>query len=133
GKRVAAAILAVRANDGSAAKVSFNQGTKAGEYRFTPEFDFIAHPHWRDVKPFALKSPSQFRSAPPPALTSAAYANDFNEVKAVGGKVGAKRSEDETNYGAFWYEFSDIGWNRIARVVAREREQDLWQRARTFA
>jgi membrane-associated phospholipid phosphatase len=133
GKAVAAAHLKARANDGSAAQIPFQEGTKPGEYRYTAPFNFAAAPQWRHVTPFTLRSPNQFRSAPPPALTSAAYAKDFNEVKAVGGKVGAKRSDDETNYGAFWYEFSDIGWNRIARVVARDRKQDLWQSARTFA
>lgn len=133
GKQVAAAALKARANDGSAAQVSFQEGTKPGEYRFTPGFNFAAAPQWRNVQPFTLKSPSQFRSVAPPPLTSVAYATDLNEVKAVGGKAGAKRSDDETSYGAFWYEFSDIGWNRIARVVARDQKQDLWQRARTFA
>jgi len=104
-----------------------------GEYRFTQGFDFAASPQWRSVAPFTLKSIDQFRSAPPPALTSAQYTAAFNEVKTVGGKVSAKRTTDETHYSAFWYEFSDIGWNRIARVVARDRQQDLWQRARTFA
>ncbi|MGH6611544.1 MAG: vanadium-dependent haloperoxidase, partial [Burkholderiaceae bacterium] len=64
---------------------------------------------------------------------SAQYTAAFNEEKSVGGKVSAKRTIDETYYAAFWYEFSDIGWNRIARVVARDQAQDLWQRARTFA
>jgi hypothetical protein len=133
GKSVAAAILQKRANDGSAANVPYQQGTKPGEYRFTAGFDFAASPQWRSVQPFTLKSVDQFRSAPPPALTSAQYTADFNEVKAVGSKFSTKRTLDETYYAAFWYEFSDIGWNRIARVVARDNAQDLWQRARTFA
>ena len=133
GKSVAAAVLKKRAADGSAANVPYQQGSKPGEYRFTQGFDFAAAPQWRSVAPFTLKSVDQFRSAPPPALTSAQYVAAFNEVKTVGGKVSAKRTTDETHYSAFWYEFSDIGWNRIARVVARDRQQDLWQRARTFA
>lgn len=134
GRRVAAAVLQKRAADGAAAEVPYGQGSKPGEYRFTPGFDFVYHPQWRKVQPFTLKSPGQFRSAPPPALSSAAYAAAFNEVKAVGAKApGAKRTADETSYAAFWYEFSDIGWNRIARVVSRDHAQDLWQRARTFA
>jgi PAP2 superfamily len=134
GRRVAAAVLQKRAADGSAAEVPYQQGSRPGEYRFTPGFDFLYHPQWRKVQPFTLKSPSQFRSVPPPALSSAAYAAAFEEVKTVGGKApGAKRTPDETSYAAFWYEFSDIGWNRIARVVSRDHAQDLWQRARTFA
>src|SRR5215211_2102523 len=36
------------------------------------------------VEPFLMQSSSQFRSAGPLALTSAAYAADVNEVKAIG-------------------------------------------------
>ena len=133
GKRAAAAVLRKRADDGSATAMPYHEGSKPGEYRFTPGFNFVALPQWRAVQPFALKSVDQFRSAPPPSLASAQYTADFNEVKAVGGKSASKRTPDETNYAAFWYEFSDIGWNRVARVVARDHAQDLWQRARTFA
>jgi hypothetical protein len=133
GKRAAAAILTRRAGDGASRTVEYRQGSGPGEYRFTAGFDFAAHPHWRSVTPFSLESPSQFRVAPPPPLVSAAYAAAFNEVKRAGGKRDARRTLDETRYAAFWYEFSDIGWNRIARVVSRQQPQDLWQRARTFA
>jgi hypothetical protein len=81
-----------------------------------------------------MRAPEQFRVAAPPALASTAYVVDFNEVKATGSKAAnAKRSIDQTQYAAYWYEFSDSGWNRIARAVARDKAQDLWQRARTFA
>jgi PAP2 superfamily len=120
GKRAAANILARRAEDGANRKQGYREGTRPGEYRFTPGFE--------------LSSPSQFRVAPPPALNSAEYVTAFNEVKRVGSdRTDARRSPDETQYAAFWYEFSDIGWNRIARVVAREHQQDLWERARLFA
>jgi hypothetical protein len=133
GKRVAAAVLHKRAADGANATLPYQPGTRPGEYRYTPGFDFLAAPHWRHVQPFALTTPSQYRSAPPPALGSSEYTRDFVEVKDTGNKISAKRTPDQTHYAAWWYEFSDIGWNRIARTVARDRAQDLWQRARTFA
>ena len=134
GEAAAAAVLAKRANDGSAGSEPYVQGTRPGQYRFTPPFDFAAAPHWRNVTPFALTSASQFRTAPAPALTSAQYLRDYDEVKRVGGKAaGSARSTDETHYAAFWYEFSDIGWNRIARAASGRAKQDLWDRARTFA
>jgi PAP2 superfamily len=133
GTAAARAVLAQRADDGANGKQPYIEGTQPGEYRFTPPFDFAAAPHWARVKPFVLSSPSQFRSAPAPALTSEAYRRAFDEVKRVGGKTGAQRSTDETHYAAFWYEFSDIGWNRVARAAAGRVPQDLWERARTFA
>lgn len=133
GRRVAADVLARRAGDHSDGREMYVEGIAPGEYRFTPGFDFIAAPHWRSVRPFALAAPDQFRSAAPPALNGPAYARAFNEVKGAGVRGGADRAPDESAYAAFWYEFSDIGWNRIARVVARRHRQDLWERARLFA
>jgi hypothetical protein len=133
GKRAAADLIAARADDGSAAEESYKEGRAPGEYRFVPGFDFVNMPHWRTVKPFALTSPAQFRVTPPPALASAKYARAFEEVKRKGARKGDARTLDESHYAAFWYELSDIGWNRIARVVSREHPQDLWTTARTFA
>jgi len=134
GAAAAAAMLARRSDDGSRADEPYRPGTLPGQYRFTPGFDFLAAPHWRAVKPFTLRAPEQFRVAPPPPLASAEYAAAFEEVKASGSQAAdAARSADQTQYAAYWYEFSDIGWNRIARAVARTKPQDLWERARTFA
>jgi len=133
GKRAAADIIAARADDGSAAEEPYKERRVPGEYRFVPGSDFVNMPHWRGVKPFALTSPSQFRVKPPPALASADYAHAFEEVKRKGARSGDTRTLDESHYAAFWYELSDIGWNRIARVVSREHPQDLWTTARTFA
>ncbi len=134
GKAAAQRVLARREGDGSGATVPYQTGSRPGEYRYTPGFDFVFAPHWRRVLPFALKSASQFRVAPPPALGSAEYARDLDEVARVGSdRPDAQRSADQTHYAAFWYEFSDIGWNRVARAVSRSQPQDLWQRARSFA
>lgn len=134
GKRAAAAVLAKRAADGSQGAEAYREGSAPGNYRFVPGTNFILMPHWRKVQPFALRSPDQFRVAPPPALGSAEYTEAFEEVKAGGsGAANAARTPDQAHYAAFWYEFSDAGWNRVARVVARDHKQDLWERARTFA
>lgn len=133
GAQAASAVLAKRANDGANGNETYRVGDAPGAWRFTPGFDFIAAPHWRSVLPFALSSPAQFRVAAPPALGSSQYTAAFREVKDSGGPQAPRRSADQTHYAAFWYEFSDAGWNRIARVVARGQRQDLWQRARGFA
>ncbi len=134
GAASAAAMLARRAEDGSRTEETYRPGNLPGNNRYVPGFDFIAAPHWRSVVPFTMRTTDQFRVTPPPALTSTRYAADFNEVKATGSKAAdAQRSTEQTQYAAYWYEFSDIGWNRIARSVARDKPQDLWDRARSFA
>ncbi len=128
-------IFDMRANDGAAqAATAYTPGTGPGKYQFVPPFDgFVNKPGWRFVRPWVMSSPSQFRSAPPPSLTSTTYKNGYNEVKLSGILSGSDRSTDETKFGKFWYENSDTGWNRIARTVAQSKGLLLYSTARLFA
>jgi len=133
GTAAAEAIVALRTADGSDGEEAYTPGTEPGDYQFVPPNDFIYRPAWRLVTPFGLDAVDQFRSEPPVALDSAAYAADFAEVKAYGRLAESTRTEDQTFYADWWYELSDIGWNRIARVVWEEQPLDLWETARAFA
>jgi hypothetical protein len=135
GKEAAAAVLAARADDGSDTPVvgDYTPVDAPGRYQFTPPFTLAFQPGWRFVRPFALRSPDQFRPAPPPALTSARYARDFDEVKTLGSAASSARTPDQTAYAKFWYEFSELGWNRVARTVAADRKLGLQSTARLFA
>jgi hypothetical protein len=90
---VAAGILALRANDGrSVALAPFVPGTSPGQFRGV-------NPVGRAnlfIKPFSLTTLAQFRAPGPPALTSAAYAADVNETKALGSATSTTRSADQT-------------------------------------
>jgi hypothetical protein len=154
GHRVAAAILVRRANDGVAggAVGPFVPGSGPGDYRFTlpfntPGFDFFGTGGFADasnwgttVMPFVIASASQFRAAPPYGAVSNAlavqtsrYTTDFNEVKALGCAGCTARSAEQTEIALFWMENSPTGWNRIAGVVAEQRNLDAWDAARLFA
>jgi hypothetical protein len=138
GRAAAAAILALRAADGSDTPLAVPdhpQGTAPGAYRFTPGFDFYFLPGWADVTPFVLRRASQFRPPPPYAVTSRRYAADYNEVKALGGDgatTPSGRTPDQTQAALFWVENSPLQWNRIARTVAAARGLGLWENARLF-
>lgn len=135
GKLAAQAILQDRANDGAGQNpiVQIPGSTVPGVYQVVPPFDFQFAPFWENVKSFGLQSKNQFRPGPQPALNSAAYATAFNEVKEFGHKNSAVRTANQTDYARFWYEFSEAGWNRIARVVAQSKELNLYEAARLFA
>ena len=138
GQSSAAAIVALRAGDGSdkpLADPNYPQGTEPGEFRFVPGFDFAAGEAWGDVTPFVLNHASQFRPGPPYQIRSKKYAADFNEVKAFGGDgvtTPSARTPDQTQFGLFWIESSPLTWNRIARNVSANRGLDLWENARLF-
>ena len=59
----------------------------------------------RKGQPFVIRSADQFKAAPTPALTSAAYAKAFIEVKRLGGDgviTPTERTADQTIAGIFW-------------------------------
>ena len=140
GQAAAAAIIAMRAGDGSdQALLDFDypQGTEPGEWRFTPDFPFpfAFAPNWGTVTPFVLQRSSQFRPQPPYHLSSNKYTADYNEVRLLGGddiSTPSVRTADQTQIGLFWLESSPLAWNRLARAVSVSSEFDPWENARLF-
>jgi len=135
GKQAGQAILILRKDDGAFQDpvAPVTPSGVPGVYQAVPPFDFVFGPFWKTMKPFGLLKPEQFRSAPLPGLQSAVYKKDFEEVKLFGEKSSTARTTDQTFYAKFWYEFSEIGWNRIARVAAGMDQTDLISTARLFA
>jgi hypothetical protein len=135
GEAVADALLALRADDGSAAAQStFNPGTRPGDYQPTPPaFAQPTFTQWPLVRPFALRRASQFRPAPPPALTRKAYVAAFDEVKSLGAVNSTTRTADQTQVAQFWNPPIWIAWNNIAQTAALARHDTLLQNARLFA
>ncbi len=89
---------------------------------------------WRNVTPFAIQSSRQFRSDPPPALTSNEYANDYNEVKEVGELTSTERPQDRTDVARYFAVASAPHvWNQAVREVALVQGTSLSENARAFA
>jgi len=134
GDAVAAKILALRANDGSAVvPPPFTPGTQPGDYRPTPpNFPAPVFSTWGQVTPFVLKRGSQFRPEPPPALTSATYAQDLNEIQSLGQNTSTTRTADETVIGKFWGPPIWNTWNAVAGNAALAHHTNLERTARLF-
>ena len=135
GQDVAAAILALRSNDGSAVVLPpFVPKNQPGSYQLTPPnfapADFI---QWPQVTPFALQRANEFRPAPPPQLTSEEYTQSFNEVKSLGLISSTTRTADQTQIGQFWNGNIQDFWNEIAQTAALVHHLDLDQSAHLFA
>jgi hypothetical protein len=130
GERAAAAVLALRADDGAAAGETYRPQTAAGVYVPTV---IPAAPHWPQRKPWLMSSASQFRPGPPPALTSALWARDFNEVKALGGKSNSRRTPEQTQIAGFWEATLPPIYNGIVLSVADVPGREVTQNARLFA
>src|SRR4030095_7244692 len=103
GVQVATAFLALRANDGRNAVVPYVFGSGPGVYQLTPGAPAPpaspATPWVAKMKPFALETASQFRAEGPPDLTSARWADDYNEVRAYGVLTGSSRTGEPHQIG----------------------------------
>jgi membrane-associated phospholipid phosphatase len=135
GNRIAADTLAVRADDGSNETAPpFVPGVAPGDYQPTPpNFAAPVFTNWGRVTPFVLEDGSQFRPAPPPPLTSDAYAAALGEVQALGSATSATRTAEQTEIGKFWSPPIQNFWNQIADTVALAHHSDLPTTARLFA
>jgi|GEM_PF-438117 len=132
-------IVTLRSTDHSDDTVVYTPGTGPGVWQPTPPGLVPAMmPHWATVTPFAMTSGSQFRPAGPPALTSATYTQEFNEVKTLGAKVSSVRTAEQAGITHFWMDMPGTittagRWNAIARQVSGHHGLNLWQNARLFA
>jgi hypothetical protein len=88
------------------------------------------------VEPFLMDSSSQFRSDGPLALTSAAYAAEFNEVKALGGNgvvTPSARTATQTYIAKWWQSNPVASWNDVARQLIARNGLDAIESARLLA
>ena len=82
GRYVGEQVVTLRATDGTEMALTIPAGTVVGEHRAAFDARF------RNMTPFGVRSIDRYRSGPPPALTSEAYAQAFNDVKTLGQQDG---------------------------------------------
>ena len=80
-----------------------------------------------------MTSGSQFRPAPPPALTSETWTADLNEIRELGRIDSTKRTAEQTTIGRFWFVTGPRSYNPIVRQVAIAKDMDIVDCARLFA
>jgi PAP2 superfamily len=141
GDAAAAAMIALRVNDGSApAQFKVPGPAVPGEYQATPSCPIVngvavgAFFHWQNVTPFGIKRASDFLLGPPPALTSNAYARTYKEVITVGSADSTERPPDRADVVLFYAASSPtMVFNQAARQVAQQQQRSLAENARALA
>jgi membrane-associated phospholipid phosphatase len=139
GDAVAAAVCAIRAQDGWDAQVAYQAPDQTNAWQPTPPaYANPLAPQWGQVDPFTLQSGDQFRPAEPPALDSQAYADAYNLTKDLGGKGSTARTADQTEIAKFWADGSGSytppgHWDAIAAQLASAQGYGLEASARLFA
>ena len=130
GDQAAMTVVELRKADGANSPNTYRPMTAPGVYVPTtlPLLSFVAN-----VEPLALTSVSQFRPGPPYALSSAAWARDYNETKEMGSTKSTQRSEWQTETARFWVLVGTPAWNQAARSLSASKSQPLAESARLFA
>jgi hypothetical protein len=140
GAAAARAVLMDRANDGwNRPQPPYLLPSLPGFWQPVPPQNAAAtFAHYPDVRPFVIGHTRQFLVEPAPALTSARYATDFNEVKAIGSATSTTRTADQTLVARL---FAAVGtttsipavWNNLVRDLARSSGASGVDTARLFA
>jgi PAP2 superfamily protein/PEP-CTERM motif-containing protein len=135
GTAIAAATLALRANDGSFTPSTYVPSGTLGNWAPTPPaYAAAAVPQWADSTPWVMTSGSQFRPDAPPDIGSIAYAVAYNEILAVGGATSAIRTADQSAAAKFWEAASGTApWIKAGLGVAETSNLSTLENARLFA
>ena len=127
GARAAAGILEQRAKDGFDGVDAYQPHTAPGVYVPTT---LPAVPQWPRRTPWLMTSAAALRPGPPPALDSAQWARDYNEVHALGGRTGSQRSDAQTAQAKFWEATLPSIYHGVVRSVAKAPGRDVTDNAR---
>ena len=130
GKKAAAEMIAVRANDGFNTPESYRPQTSPGVY--VPTIVPIESTAAK-ITPWVMRESSQFRPAPPPALTSDVWTRDLNEIREFGSINSTKRSAEQTTIGRFWFFTGPRTYNAIVRQIVLSKNMDLVDCARLYS
>jgi hypothetical protein len=143
GTAAAQAMIDARKNDGRFGPSQFMPNANPGFFdQVAPNGALALDPTpWvGGVKPFLMQSSSQFRSAGPLALGSAAYAAEFNEVKRLGGNglplpdgTPSARTPTQTYIAQWWQSNPVASWNDVARQLIARNHLDAAESSRLLA
>jgi hypothetical protein len=138
GNAAAAAMIAARQGDGRFGPSQWVPNSAPGHWQplvnpTTGQPMLDPTPWVGGVKPFLLQSSSQFRTAGPLALGSAAYAAEFNEVKALGSINSTVRTTTQTYIARWWQSTPVASWNAVERDLIGREAVDIADSARLLA
>jgi hypothetical protein len=134
GTSAAAQFMAIRTGDGRNAPGAYTPGSGPGAWVPTPPANLPgAFPWMARMRPFAIQSASEFRAEGPPSLSSAQWAEEYNEVKRLGSIDSVFRTAEQTEAGLFYVEGAAGQSGRAFRRLALDRDLNTSDSARLFA
>jgi hypothetical protein len=92
-----------------------------------------ATPWLGEMRPFVMRSPDQFLPGPPPTLSSAQWADEFNEIKLWGRVSGSPRTPEQTGIALFWTSNTIAQYNVASRDLATSHVLNVLETSRLLA
>ncbi|HEX4168423.1 MAG TPA: vanadium-dependent haloperoxidase [Bryobacteraceae bacterium] len=120
GVAAAQTLIAVRTNDGLEADITYTPGTAPGDWQPTPPGFLPPAIAWLQfMRPFTMKSASQFLSRGPYPLSSEQWVADYSLTRLFGESNSSIRTPKQTEIGLFWTDnafFQDArAWSKLAQ------------------
>jgi hypothetical protein len=126
-------MLASRVGDGRFGPSQWDGSSGVGKWQPITPGALDPTPWVGGVKPFFLASQSQFRSVPPPALNTQAWADQYNEVKRLGRVDSADRTADQTYFAKWWQSAPGLSWSEVARHLITQYNLNAADASRLLA
>jgi hypothetical protein len=136
GQTVADQIWAWKSQDGFSDPLpTYVGGTQPGQWRPTPPAMAPGlAPQLATTNPWVIRSPSQFRTTGPAAMTSDQYTADYIETKSMGGSTSLNRTADQTLLANFWQAGNPPDyWDQVVTSLAAQHNFSMSQTARLLA
>lgn len=137
GQQAAAALIALRANDGIFGVSTYVFQTPGpGVYQPTPPFPYVGPqtPWIANMMPFTMTSASQFlpEEGPTP-LASSEWADDYNLTKIWGSLTNSARTSEQTTIGLFWTANAGPPYSAMLADLSGSHALDILDTARLYA
>jgi hypothetical protein len=133
GVEAAVGIVVLRLGDGLEADIGFTLPAPAPGVWQLPAGQTPATPWLSRLRPFLIESPDQFRPGPPPALTSWAWAVEYNEVKRMGGISSTLRTAEQSDLAKFFTANPIVQYNTAYAYLVQQHHLDAMEAARLYA
>jgi hypothetical protein len=134
GEASAAALIAARTGDGVAASVTYTPGSGPGAWEPTPPGFLAPSTPWLgQMRPFTMRSPSQFLPGGPTPLSSSAWERDYTITRMLGAIDSTVRTPKQTEIGIFWTENTAQQYARLFTNLTSQHQLNLLDTARFMA
>jgi hypothetical protein len=134
GAAAARSLIAARTGDGLEVNVTYMPGTAPGDWQPTPPgFLPPAVPWLGKMRPFTMRSASQFLPRGPYALSNEQWVADYNLTRLFGDVNSTVRTPAQTEIGLFWTENPFQQDARAWTYLVRNQRLDVMDSARLMA